>query len=159
MIHIEPHGADDVPRLIGFVSAIQEYERRFVSGLKRGSEIADDYAATIIKNVRERNGAILMARQDGKTVGFACAWIAIDEDPLIRDDTRRHAYVSDIYVDEHVRKGGIATSLLTAIERTMRDRGCSRIRICSKAANEAAMKCYESAGYQPYEVDFVKALD
>jgi ribosomal protein S18 acetylase RimI-like enzyme len=40
----------------------------------------------------------------------------------------------------------------------MRERGCRRIRVCSKAANVEALKCYEAAGYQPYEVIFSKAL-
>jgi len=159
MIRIEPYRPDDAPRLTEFVGAIQEYERRYVAGLRPGSEIAADYAATVMKNVREAGGAILMARQDGETVGFVSAWIRVDEDLLLQEDVRRHAYISDIYVEERVRQNGIASRLLSEIERTMRSRGCSRIRICSKAANDAAMKCYESAGYQQCEVDFSKPLD
>ena len=41
----------------------------------------------------------------------------------------------------------------------MRERGCRRIRVCSKATNVDALKCYEGAGYRPYEVIFSKTID
>jgi len=158
MIQIDPYHPDDLSSLVKFVEAIQEYERRDVRWLKPGHEIADDYAATIIRNVDEKGGAILVARQDGRTVGFVSAWTEVDEDPLLQENVRQHAYVSDLYVDETLRRNGIASKLLTEIEKAMRGRRCSRIRICSKAANRAAMECYKSAGYQPYEVIFSKEL-
>jgi GNAT superfamily N-acetyltransferase len=158
MIRIEPYRRDDLPLVVEFVSAIQEYERGIVPGLKPGFEIAEDYAAMITKNVREKNGVILMARLDRQTLGFVCAWAEIDEDPCLQETMRRHAYVSDIYVDESVRHNGIGGRLLTEIEKAMLERGCSHIRICSKASNVPAVRCYHAAGYHPYAVIFSKAL-
>jgi ribosomal protein S18 acetylase RimI-like enzyme len=92
-------------------------------------------------------------------VGFACAWIAQDDDPLIRDDASIHAYVSDIFVDQNWRRQGIASRLMDELEARMRSRGCSRIRVCSKAANQLAVACYTAHGYRPYEIVFTKRLD
>ena len=64
-----------------------------------------------MRAVAEHNGCMIMARADSGAVGFACAWIAQDDDPLIRDDARTHAYVSDIFVDQSWRRQGIASLL------------------------------------------------
>jgi ribosomal protein S18 acetylase RimI-like enzyme len=45
------------------------------------------------------------------------------------------------------------------LEANMRSRGCSRIRVCAKAANQLAAACYSARGYQPYEIIFTKRLD
>jgi ribosomal protein S18 acetylase RimI-like enzyme len=82
----------------------------------------------------------------GMTIHFCC------------EDARRHAYVSDIFVGEAWRRRGVGRTLLTAIEAEMRRRGCRRIRICSKAANLAAVSCHQSAGYRPYEIIYAKAI-
>jgi ribosomal protein S18 acetylase RimI-like enzyme len=48
---------------------------------------------------------------------------------------------------------------MNELEAEMRSRGCSRTRVCSKAANQLAVTCYTARGYQPYEIVFAKRLD
>ncbi len=159
MIRIEAFQPSDFPAVVAFVEAIQEHERQQVPELKPGPEIGKQYAEMLMRAVAERNGCIIMARADAGAVGFACAWIAQDDDPLIRDDVSIHGYVSDIFVDQGWRRHGIASLLLDELEAKMRSRGCSRIRVCSKAANQLAVACYTARGYRPYEVVFAKRLD
>jgi len=45
------------------------------------------------------------------------------------------------------------------LEAKMRSRGCSRIRISSKAANQIAVACYTARGYQPFRIVFAKQLE
>jgi ribosomal protein S18 acetylase RimI-like enzyme len=144
----------------GFVESIQEYERAKVQELKSGAEIGTDYTETLIDAIadRRRQGIILIAKIDNNAIGFACAWIDEDNDPLLRDDARRHAYVSDIFVADAWRRQGVARLLLQALETAMRQRGCERIRICTKATNLAALSCYEATGYRPYEIILSKPL-
>jgi ribosomal protein S18 acetylase RimI-like enzyme len=159
MVTIDEFQLSDLAALIRFVEAIQEHERTAVPDLKSGSEIGSDYAQTLMRTVAERNGSIRMAKMGGNTVGFGCAWVEEDNDPLLRDDARTYAYVSDIFVEDVWRRQGVALQLLDALEMEMRSRGCQRIRICSKAANHIAVECYKKAGYQPYEIVFGKRLD
>ena len=56
------------------------------------------------------------------------------------------------------RRHGIASALLRAIEAAMRERGCRRLRICSKAGNEEALGCYAAYGFRPYEVILTKDI-
>src|SRR6266550_423633 len=106
----------------------------------------------------QRNGVMLMATAAEQTVGFVCVWIDEEDDMLLRNEQRQHALVSDIFVSEAWRRRGVARTLLRAAESEMRKRGCRRIRIRSKAANVAALGCYEAAGYRPYEVTFWKPI-
>jgi ribosomal protein S18 acetylase RimI-like enzyme len=159
MLTIDTFQRSDLGTLIRFVEAIQEHERIEVPDLKSGSEIGSDYAQLLIRTAAERNGGIRMARAGTEIVGFGCAWIEDDDDPLLQDDARTYAYVSDIFVEVAWRRQGVALQLLDALEVEMRSRGCHRIRICSKAANHLALECYKKAGYQPYEIVFAKRLD
>ncbi|MGH6814952.1 MAG: GNAT family N-acetyltransferase [Hyphomicrobiaceae bacterium] len=158
MIQIDSYRPSDRAVLIEFVEAIQEHERIDVSDLKPGPEIGQLYAEILLRRVAEHNGCILLARTETRTVGFACAWIEEDDDPLLRDEMRAHAYISDIYITEDWRRKGVATKLLNALEEDMRRRGCARIRVCAKAANRIAVDCYRRSGYRTYEIIFSKSL-
>ncbi len=158
MIVLEPYREAHRPALEDFVAGIQEHERALVPTLKTGAEIARGYADHVLRRVAERDGVILMARAEGATVGAICAWVAEDDDPLLRDDARRHAYISDLFVVEAWRRRGVARRLLDAVEREMTRRGCREIRIHAKGANRDAVAAYHAAGFAPYVVEFTKAL-
>ena len=156
---IEPFAPCDRPLIACFVGAIQEHERASVPELRPGSEIAASYANMIVENAAEKEGVILLAKAGGEAIGFVCAWVDIDDDPLVSEEARRHAYVSDIYVVPEWRRRDVARHLLQAMEARMRERGCRRLRINAKAGNAAALACYEAMGYRAYEVTFAKTLD
>ena len=157
-VEIDPFRPSDLPWIVSFVEAIQEHERAGVPELKPGSEIGSAYAERLVRTVAARNGVILVARAGTEQLGFTCAWLEHDDDPLLREDARSHAYVSDIFVVEAARRQGVAGRLLAAVEAEMRARGCRRIRINAKAGNTAGLRFYEALGYRPYEVTFTKAI-
>lgn len=158
-IDIDSFQPTDFEIIRGFVESIQEYERALVPELKPGSEIGTGYTKRLIAAIAERQGIILVAKIEGVAVGFVCAWVDEDNDPLLRDEARKHAYVSDIFVDGKCRRQGIARLLLQAVEMEMYRRGCERTRICTKATNLPALKCYEAYGYQSYEIILSKNLN
>jgi ribosomal protein S18 acetylase RimI-like enzyme len=158
MLTIDAFGQSDLAAVISFVQQIQEHEGIHVSDLRAGTEIGLDYALLLVRTVAAQNGCIVMARTGTDTIGFACAWLEEDDDLLLCEDARSYAYVSDVFVDAIWRRQGVGLRLLQAVEAEMRSRGCRRIRICSKAANRAAIQCYDKAGYRPYEVILAKPL-
>jgi ribosomal protein S18 acetylase RimI-like enzyme len=158
-VEVVPFAPGDLPLIADFVAAIQEHERATVPELRPGSEIAASYANMIVATAAGKDGVILLAKVAGETLGFICAWMDSDDDPLVSVEARRHAYISDIYVVPECRRRGVARSLLDNVEARMRERGCRRLRIAAKAGNAAALACYEEMGYRPYEVAFVKTLD
>src|SRR5262249_30179117 len=95
----------------------------------------------------------------GQNIGFVSAWKVMDNDALLREEMRAHAFISDIFVVEGWRGRGVAARLLAAIETAMLERGSTQIRVCAKAANRLAIDCYNRAGYRPYEIIFSKPLE
>lgn len=158
MITLEPYEPRDLPVIEAFVAAIQEHERQLVPELRAGAEIAADYAAHIVARAQSSGGVLILAKDGIEAIGFACAWMDSDDDPLLAAAHRDHAYVSDLFVHVEWRGRGIAQRLLGEIEQVMRARGCTRLCITAKAANIPALRCYEAAGLRPYEVDFWKEI-
>lgn len=158
MISIGPFLSGDLAEIRHFVEALQDHERILVPELKPGSEIGAEYCKLLFSNIESKQGLMLVARSDHKAIGFICAWIDEDDDPLLHEDARAHAYVSDIFVSESHRRLGVAGKLLKAIEIEMQKRNCKRIRICTKATNLSALRCYESNGYAAYEIILSKSL-
>lgn len=156
---IEPYQTKDFACLVNFVAAIQEHERVAVPELKSGKEIGNSYAEYLLKMVDKNNGQILMAHIANEAVGVICAWVDKDEDQLLQDDAKDHAYISDIYVEENYRGKGVAQKLVEAIEIAMINKGCKRIRVCSKASNMQALNFYKATGFNAYEVSFSKSLE
>jgi ribosomal protein S18 acetylase RimI-like enzyme len=158
MFEIVPYRSSDLETMVQFVDAIQEHERAAVPELKPGPDIGPLYTERLVRNVSNQDGCILMAKAGGRAIGFVCAWKEVDDDPLLREEMRAHAYISDIYVVESWRRRGVAAGLLAAIEAAMFKRGSTQIRVCAKAGNALATRCYSRAGYRPYEIIFSKPL-
>ena len=128
MYRIEPFQRADLPIVAAFVCAIQEHERIATPELRPGSEIASSYTELLLRTVAEQDGVMLLAKHRDHCIGFACAWIEEDDDPLVREDARHLAYVSDIFVEDGWRRRGVGRMLLAAVEAEMLKRGCRRVR-------------------------------
>jgi ribosomal protein S18 acetylase RimI-like enzyme len=155
---MEPYGPQDRPVIEDFVAAIQEHERLLVPELRTGAEIAAEYAAHLIAGIEQRDGVLILAKAGAESVGFVCAWMDSDDDPLLAAAHRAHALISDLYVRPEWRRRGIGRALLDEIEQIMRRRGVRKLCITAKAANIDAVRSYEAAKFRPYEIDFWKEL-
>ena len=158
MLTIAPYHDEDRPALETFAAAIQDFERAFTPALRPGEEIASAYIDYLLKRAGEVSGLILVAAEDERPVGFIAGWPEVDDDWLVDESMRRHGYVSDLFVVPEMRRHGVATALLQAIETALHERGCRRLRICSKAMNAAALSTYRRAGFLPYEMILDKTL-
>jgi GNAT superfamily N-acetyltransferase len=158
MFRIDPFEPADVRAIATFVEAIQDHERLGDRDLQPGADINPSYVEMILRNVAERQGAILMARTETETVGFICAWKQQDDDPLLREEARAGGYISDLFVVDRWRGLGVGRLLLEAIEAEMAVRGCRRMRVCCKAGNGIALRTYQRAGFRPYEVTLAKSI-
>lgn len=84
--------------------------------------------------------------------------MAADDDPLLQDAARQHALIGELFVEEAMRRSGIARALLAAGEAAMAARGARRLRIWAKAGNQAAVACYQAFGFAAYEVVLEKPI-
>ncbi|MGE0722951.1 MAG: GNAT family N-acetyltransferase [Alphaproteobacteria bacterium] len=158
-LDIAPYGERDRSALVDFAAAVQDFERAFTPSLRPGADIGVAYIDYLLDRARQADGLVLVAREDARPVGFIAGWIEVDNDWLVEEAARRHGYVSDLFVVEDRRRRGIARALMEAVEAALREKGCRRLRICSKALNAGAIAAYRRAGYAPYEVILDKMLD
>ncbi len=61
----------------------------------------------------------------------------------------RHIYISNLAVDRHCRRHGVARRLLLVGERISLDWGISTLNLHVMADNAAARRLYHKAGYSP----------
>lgn len=155
---IEPYQQSDLASLVQFVSHLQDHEAKREPDLRPGEDIGEEYALSLLGRAAGDNGTILVARAGDEVLGFISVWKDRDDDLLLREAARSHAYISDLFVVEGMRGKGIARALLAAAESAMQAKGCRRIRVCAKATNPEAVRFYGRLGYRPYEIVYSKLL-
>jgi GNAT superfamily N-acetyltransferase len=79
---------------------------------------------------------------DGRAVGFACLRLV----PHIQGD-EPYAELTDIYVDEEVRRQGVGHVLIAHVEAAAREAGASEVVIITGFDNEGARAAYRASGY------------
>ncbi len=78
----------------------------------------------------------LIAERDGEVLGYAGAWIVMDE-----------CHITNIAVAEEARGQGIGRALLTALLQYMSSLGAAWADLEVRVSNERARKLYESEGF------------
>lgn len=94
---------------------------------------------TISSMVMDEKSYTMLAKIDGKTVGYVNFSIAIDEAELIK-----------IVVDGGCRRQGIATKLLDKSLLELKNGGVKIVFLEVRVDNESAKKCYEKMGFEHY---------
>jgi len=87
---------------------------------------------------RLKNDEILVAREDGKAVGF----LAFFKEYFSQSD-----YNQFIMVDESYQRKGVATRLMNEFERQANKRGCRRIYSSVEPWNRASIRMHKKLGY------------
>lgn len=158
MLEIEPCRPADLPAMERFIAALYDAERQLDPRLSPGIDLAADGLKRMLSDVADGKGLVLMARADGTNVGFGCVLIDDHRDPSYVEAVRRRAYVSYLYVANEWRRKGIGRRLLEAMEAEAKRGRCARLVIRYKAANVAAGRIYEAAGFRPDEQIVSKSI-
>jgi ribosomal protein S18 acetylase RimI-like enzyme len=147
----------DRPQLRRAVIELHDHERRLHSSRLPGDQTADAYLAWM-ENRAADHGVVLIAEIDGAFAGFVAGWLEEENHIEETPDSNRFGYVSGICVLPAFRGRRIASRLLDAVERRLRDEGVTLVRLFTLAANRAARASYERSGYAAYEVVYEKSL-
>ncbi|MDX6409582.1 MAG: [ribosomal protein S18]-alanine N-acetyltransferase [Gaiellaceae bacterium] len=97
-----------------------------------------------------RDGAALIAEEDGRAVGFVFC--------VLGDRGRKTAHVTDIYVSPEARNKGIGRALLAGILEPARAAGLDHASLEVLVANTDARRLYERLGFTPMDVFMVAPL-
>ena len=97
---------------------------------------------------RIRQGRIAIAQIDGVLVGIS----TFAPDGFILDSPVKVWEISDVWVEPHARRSGIATALVRQCEHECMMRGASEVRLTVYSQNDAAFGLYKSLGYDSNSV-------
>ncbi len=92
---------------------------------------------------RIRQGRIVVAYFNDELAGIS----TFAPDGFILDSPVKVWEISDVWVEPHARRKGIASALVNFCEHECLMRGASEVRLTVYSQNEAAMGLYESLGY------------
>ena len=154
---IRPFEPEDFDQVTGCIAELQTYERRIDSRVLPGEAVVGWYLEHLLKACDTQDGALLVAIEDGRVVGFAAVQCKVaneDADEAPYD----FALISDLGVNESHRGRGIGRALIAACEGVARKRGARWLRIAVLGQNAVARGLYERCGFADRQVILEKTL-
>jgi len=139
----------DEPAILSFINGLQDYEAAFEPNRRRDPDFAADHWRDAQHRCAEKHGAMFIAEQDGKPMGWAFAYEEHGE-LFIAEPERRHGFLAELFVSSEARGKGLGRALIEACENWSRGRGHKLLTIGVLAKNQAAIRAYEGSGYAPY---------
>lgn len=143
----------DQPELLALARELVSFERTLRAS-RRGGLLPASIVDGWLRELDVHEGRILIARLDGRAVGFLRC--VVRDDDLETATTELH--VSELYVRDAVRGAGVGRALLEAAEEAARRAGAARLTLDALAANEAAGRSYEALGFEAAYVTYARDL-
>src|SRR5690606_29579360 len=125
---------DDEPAILAFIQGLQDHELGFEPNRRRDPDFAADHWRDAQERCAQKHGVMFIAEQDGKPVGWACAYEEQGE-LFIAAPERRHGFLAEIYVMREARGQGHGKMLIEACEGWSRMRGHALMTIAVLARN------------------------
>jgi GNAT superfamily N-acetyltransferase len=142
---------DDLPTLLAFEQAIVAAERPYDETLREGVIHYYDLAAL----VQMPEAHVVVAVLDGRIVGSGWARIR-DAVPYVKH--ARYAFLGFMYVVPDARGQGVNAAVVEALAEWARAQGVNELVLEVYAENEAALRAYRKAGFQPRLLEMRRSL-
>ena len=154
-IDIRPFTPSDRDRVIAMMRELQQFERQFIPEHAAPDQAFGEwYVERLLGLLRERDGVLLVATQDGTICGFGAGYV--DEDPEARG---QYFYIAELSVTERLRGHGIGSRLIAALEDAAQARGLATVVIGVLAASTRVHALYARLGYRDRAIRLRKKLD
>jgi ribosomal protein S18 acetylase RimI-like enzyme len=160
-VAIRPCAPTDYDWVLQCMVDLQEHERALHDTRLPGLPHSRAYLAMLQDVLAENQGVMLIAENaQGERLGLVAGYIADEPWPVETRDSTRYGYVSDIFVRPEARGRGLAQALLDAVAAHFRaaEPALTRLRVNALAVNAGARRCYEKAGFTPYEVTYERLI-
>ncbi len=97
----------------------------------------------LLARLNHGESVLFIAHEDNKPVGFTQLYPSFSSVSLARIFV-----LNDLFVDEHARRKGVASKLLSAAVDYAGSLGSVRVSLSTATANEAAQRLYQAAGWK-----------
>lgn len=156
MIENREYKETDAERLIALIRELQAHEVALYDRMKPAAEMGHWYIDLLKKQCAEDDGVILIAEENGETLGYATILTNVIEDGSADEVAYAYAYIGDLVVAQDQRRRGIGKLLLTECEKRSRAAGRDELRISVLAANSGARGTYRAFGFDELLIDMRK---
>ncbi len=157
MAQIREYRPEDATGVEECFVVLQDHERSVEPLRARGVDVLKPYLKFMFARVEERGGAVFVAEDGGRVVGFVCLWLRNPEDEMM-NVPGEFAHVSDLVVLPEFRGQRLGYELLRAAEDYARSHGATRLKIGVLARNVGARRLYENFGFEDSAVFLSKEL-
>lgn len=149
----------DRPAVIGFMAALQDFEREREPHRRPGAEMAEQHYETLEDWVAlHPAGGSVLAEIEGRIAGWILFAVERQDGFMVPEFARLTGWISDLWVAPADRGAGVASALIAEAEGRFTAHGIRRIEIAAVVANQHAIALYERLGYAPYELTLGKTL-
>jgi ribosomal protein S18 acetylase RimI-like enzyme len=155
MIHIRRYQAGDRELLRGLVLELHEALRPLNVDLAPGETILDAYFAHLLQMQDTADGALFVAEQDARLVGYICLFGRVPP-PDPDEIDQPHSYIADLYVQPDVRRQHVGERLLKEAEEHAQRLGVHKIELEVLADNREAIRFYRRQGYTDHIIIMTK---
>jgi GNAT superfamily N-acetyltransferase len=137
----------DVSIIASLWAELTDGNAEFDSRFRRNDTATTAYADFIKRRLAQPEHCVSVADYDGDVVGYSCASV-VTRPPLFVQ--REYGFISDVVVAVSRRRRGIGSLLADSALTWLSVQGCSRVELRALNASDAAIRFWESRGFQPY---------
>lgn len=113
----------------------------------------------LLHEVETKNGKVFVAEDNDKVIGFIGGYIEEQsKEELMESKPAKPGVISEFFVTQTHRKGGIGSKLIATMEEYLKQQGCSFVRLEVFGPNIQAREFYSKRGYQERSVIVSKDL-
>ncbi|HLY64561.1 MAG TPA: GNAT family N-acetyltransferase [Chloroflexota bacterium] len=154
---VRPATAADIPRVLPLVEKTYLFhdalDRARFGAIPGGAE---KYHGWLSRLVDSDDGVFLVAELDGRLAGFT---IGVMQSDARIYKVQRIGFIHDLWVDEDVRRQGIARELVSKAIARFEALGAEQVRLDTAGSNEVARTLFTSLGFRPSVVEMLKGAD
>jgi GNAT superfamily N-acetyltransferase len=156
-LSIRPSLPGDHDALIDQFLGLNRYEEPIAGNRVTDYQGAVASLAAAQDRLARTDGTALVAELDGRVVGHL--FLEFKEDPVfVREALRPYAYISELFVREEARGGGVGRALMREAERIAAARGVRRLMLEVLAGNAMAEAFYARCGFTPHAIELGKTV-
>ncbi len=111
----------------------------------------ESFRRNILSSSEREPDSVRVLERDGRVVGYV--WFRIKSGMM-----GMLGIVNHVFIDESVRRMGLANELMTVAEEYFRSRGIKKARVTVTLSNESSMKMCKKLGYREKRVIMEKDL-
>lgn len=160
-IIIRDYMPSDAPQTAAAFDQFQDYFLPIdpLSRIIRGEGYGLAYLEKTLQDLRVHEGALFVAEQSAQIVGLVAGIVNHRSGwQLLEDRTKVSGDVTELYIEESLRRQGLGARLLERMEQYLSQKGCELIHISVFAPNQNAYDFYKAQGYEDRMIVVVKDL-